>query len=149
MRLGELLVVNGVVTPTDIETALERQKRLGGPIGGHLIAMGVLTEKKLWEVLPGLQRWQTRHGPNHPNTYRARYSYARALLAAGRPAEALRNAEAALTGYRVTVGEKHPWAIEAIQLIAEASAARANLASQVAGDVPSIEPAKSKPQPIA
>jgi hypothetical protein len=123
MRLGELFAVQGLVTPEDVEEALERQKQQGGRIGTHLVAMGVLTNEKLFAVLPGLQRWQAMHGPDHPNTHRARYSYARALLAAGRAGESLKHAEAALAGYRATVGEKHAWTVEALQLIAEARAA--------------------------
>jgi hypothetical protein len=134
MRLGELLVVQGLVTPEDVEAALERQKREGGPIGTHLVAMGVLTTDRLLAVLPGLQRWQAMHGPNHPNTYRARYSYARALLAAGRPMEALKHAQAALDGYRATIGEKHAWTGEALQLILKARQVMTNKALQLETD---------------
>ena len=149
MRIGELLVVKGLVSPDEVEVALERQKREGGPIGRHLIAMGAISKQKLWEVLPGLQRWQGMHGPDHPNTHRARYSYARALLAAGRPFEASRHAQTALAGYRVTVGEKHAWTQEALELIAEAKTALATRASQVADDPAArAETAARGPQPV-
>jgi hypothetical protein len=120
MRLGELLVMQGLVTIEDVEGALERQKQEGGPIGSNLVAMGAVTETKLSAVLPRLLRWQTLHGPDHPYTHRARYSYARLLLAAGRRAEALEYAEAAVGGYQATVGEKHVWTAEALQFLAEA-----------------------------
>jgi hypothetical protein len=120
MRLGELLVIQGLVTPQDVEAALERQKQEPGRIGTHLVAMGAVAKKKLGSVLPGLLRWQAMHGPDHPNEHRARYSYARALLAAGHRAEALRNAEEALSGYHATVGEKHAWTAEVMNLIAQA-----------------------------
>jgi len=120
MRLGELLVIQGLVTPDDVEAALERQKQEPGRIGTHLVAMGAVAKKKLASVLPGLLRWQAMHGPDHPNEHRARYSYARALFAAGRRAEALRNAEAALTGYRAIVGDEHAWTAEVRKLIEQA-----------------------------
>src|SRR5215469_16772846 len=98
MRLGELLVGQGLITQEDVEAALERQREQGGRLGTHLVAIGAITIEQLVTALRGLQevgatltmcartlqRWQTVHGPNHPNTVRARYSYARALLAAGR-----------------------------------------------------------------
>jgi len=147
MRLGELLVGQGLVTPEDVEAALERQKQLGGRLGTHLVAMGALTVDKLLTALRGqqevgktldmcartLQRWQSMHGPSHPNTHRARYSYARALLAAGRAADSLKHAEAALAGHRKTVGEHHAWTDDALQLVADARhAATANEAQAAA-----------------
>jgi len=42
------------------------------------------------------------------------------LLAAGRRAEALEYAEAAVGGYQATVGEKHAWTAEALQFLVEA-----------------------------
>jgi len=134
MRLGELLVGQGLITQEDVEAALERQRQQGGRLGTHLVAIGVITIEKLVTALRGLQevdatltmcartlqRWQTVHGPNHPNTIRARYSYARALLAAGRGAESLKHAEAALAGFRKCVGENHPWTDQGLQLVADA-----------------------------
>ncbi len=120
MRLGELLVAQNLVTPKDVEVALERQKRKPGRIGSHLVEIGALTAGKLAEVLPRLLRWQAMHDASHPSEHRARYSYARALFAAGCRAEALRNAEAALGGYRATIGEDHAWTAEVMQLIEQA-----------------------------
>jgi hypothetical protein len=119
MRFGELLVIQGLVTPDDVDAALERQKREPGRIGSHLVEIGAITAGKLADVLPRLLRWQAMHDPSHPSEHRARYSYARALLAAGRRAEAIKHAEAALGGYRATVGEKHVWTHEVMRLIQE------------------------------
>lgn len=134
MRLGELLVGQGLISVEDMEAALQRQKQQGGRLGTHLVAMGLLTVDKLVTALSGqqevgatltmcartLQRWQTVHGLDHPNTHRARYSYARALLAAGRAGESLKYAEAALAGIRKNLGENHAWTDDALQLVADA-----------------------------
>lgn len=134
MRLGELLVGQGLVSAEDLEIALQRQRQQGGRLGTHLVAMGLLTVDKLVTALRGqqevgatlamcartFQRWQAMHGPDHPNTHRARYSYARALLAAGRGGESLKHAEAALAGIRKCVGEHHAWTDDALQLVADA-----------------------------
>jgi hypothetical protein len=134
MRLGELLVGQGLITAEDVEAALQRQKQYGGRLGTHLVAMGLITVDKLVMALRGqqevgatlamcartLQRWQATHGPDHPNTHRVRYSYARALLAAGRSGESLKHAEIALAGFRKCLGEDHAWTEEGLQLVADA-----------------------------
>jgi hypothetical protein len=79
-----------------------------------------------------LERWERTHGRNYPNTHRARYSYARTLLAAGRADEAARHAEAALAGFRATVGEQHAWIGDALQLVVNARRAVTNNEAQVA-----------------
>jgi hypothetical protein len=134
MRLGDLLVGQGLVSAEDMEAALQRQKQQGGRLGTHLVAMGLLTIDKLLIALRGqqevgatltmcartFQRWHTMHGPEHPNTLRARYSYARVLLAAGRAGESLKHAEAALASIRKCLGEDHAWTGDALQLVADA-----------------------------
>ena len=134
MRLGELLVGQGLLSVEDLETALRRQKQQGGRLGNHLVAMGLITVDRLVTALRGqreveatlamcartLQRWQAIHGADHPNTHRARYSYARALLAAARAGESLKHAEAALAGIRKSLGENHAWTDDALQLVANA-----------------------------
>lgn len=135
MRLGELLMGQGLITAEDIEAALQRQKQEGGGrLGTHLVAMGAITIDKLVTALRGqqevgatlamcartFQRWHAMHGADHPNTHRARFNYARALLAAGRGGESLKHAEAALAGFRKTVGEHHVWTDEGLQLVADA-----------------------------
>jgi hypothetical protein len=147
MRLGELLVGQGLVTLEDVAAALARQRQQGGRLGTHLVAMGVLTVDKLLTALRGQQevgatldmcartyrRWEAIHGAHHPNTHRARYSYARALLAAGRGVDSVKHAEAALAGFRATVGEHHAWTDDALQLVADARhAAHANEAQPAA-----------------
>jgi hypothetical protein len=134
MRLGDLLLGQGLVTSEDVELALQRQKQDGGRLGTHLVAMGALTIDKLLTALRGLQEVdatlsmsartlqhrQTMYGPLHPNSLRARYSYARALLAAGRSGESLKHAEVALAGIRKACGENHDWTGDALQLVADA-----------------------------
>src|ERR1700691_3434183 len=107
MRLGELLIGQGLITGEDVEAALQRQKQQGGRLGTHLVAMGAITIEKLVMALRGqqevgatlamcartFQRWEAMHGQDHPNTHRARFNYARALLAAGRGGESLKHAE--------------------------------------------------------
>jgi hypothetical protein len=141
MRLGDLLIGQGLVTPDTIAEAVKRQQREGGRLGNHLVAMGALTVDQLVVALRGLrevdaavdmcgralERWERTHGRNHANTHRARFSYARALLASGHASEATKHAEAALAGFRATVGEQHAWTDDALQLVADARhAASAN-----------------------
>jgi hypothetical protein len=47
MRLGELLVSAGLVSPADIERAVARQHEDGGRLGDQLVAMGVLSKDRL------------------------------------------------------------------------------------------------------
>ena len=144
MRLGELLVIQGLATPADIDAALERQKQLGGRLGTHLIALGVLTIDELLGVLatqqasgsvvdlclPAMDGLENEYGANHPNSYRAHYNLARALLAVGKAADALPHAEAALAGHRQSFGDDHPHTREAAQLVADTQRAK-NLAHQL------------------
>ena len=133
MRVGEFLVIRGLVTADQVEAALQRQREQGGGrLGGHLAALGIMSDAELAAMLPSLQRWQVIHGPNHPNRHRARYSYARALLAAGRPAESLSHAETALIGHLESLGEDHPWTREVRQLVADARRA----VSLTSGELP-------------
>ncbi len=46
-RLGEILIENGVLTPENLEEALNHQKREGGLIGQILIRMGYISEENL------------------------------------------------------------------------------------------------------
>src|SRR6185312_2940311 len=47
MKLGEILVAQGLVSRADVDAALERQKTDGGRLGSILVAMGVLTVSQL------------------------------------------------------------------------------------------------------
>ena len=50
-RLGDILVGRGLVSPVEIEAALERQLIEGGRLGDNLVAMGVLTADQLAEAI--------------------------------------------------------------------------------------------------
>ena len=47
MRLGEILVEQGVLTAADIDAGLERQQANGGRLGENLIALGLATAEQL------------------------------------------------------------------------------------------------------
>ncbi len=51
MLIGDVLIAQGLVTPADVEAALERQRGQGGLIGEHLIAMGKLAPADLDRVM--------------------------------------------------------------------------------------------------
>ncbi len=46
-RLGELLLEHKVITPGQLEVALEQQRREGGRVGTHLVNLGIMTELEL------------------------------------------------------------------------------------------------------
>jgi hypothetical protein len=131
MRIGESLIVQGLATPQQVTAALELQKRDGGRLGNHLVAMGVLTVKELLAALRAradceavvgfcqrtVDRCGSTFGRDHYNTHRARYEYARALLIAGQVGEGATQAEAALIGVKTTLGLHHPWTQEASALV--------------------------------
>jgi hypothetical protein len=48
IRLGELLVQMGRVTPDEVERALAHQREHGGYVGDSLVALGILTRDELW-----------------------------------------------------------------------------------------------------
>src|SRR4030042_3013889 len=50
-KLGELLVRDNLITPAQLQQALEEQKRHGGRLGANLTRMGFIKEEKLTEVL--------------------------------------------------------------------------------------------------
>lgn len=47
MRLGEILVATGQITGADLESALERQRRSGRPLGAELVDAGCLRPAQL------------------------------------------------------------------------------------------------------
>ena len=51
MLIGDVLIAQGFVTPTDVEAALELQRSQGGLLGEHLIAMGKLDPADLDRVM--------------------------------------------------------------------------------------------------
>src|SRR3972149_9364511 len=50
-RLGELLVSNGLISPKQLEQALQEQKISGNKLGSSLIKLGFITEKNLVSFL--------------------------------------------------------------------------------------------------
>ncbi len=51
MLIGELLVMNGLVTPDEVSAALVEQKRRGGLLGSILVAAGTLSQEALDRVI--------------------------------------------------------------------------------------------------
>ncbi len=51
MRLGDILLMRGLVRSSDIETAIERQRMEGGRLGDNLIALGLMTTEQLFAVM--------------------------------------------------------------------------------------------------
>ena len=140
MRLGEILIGQGLATPGEIEAALRRQRTEGGRLGATLVSMGVLSVEQLLNVLRNqresgpalaicqqtLERWETLYGAIHPNTSRAHYNLARALMIAGHAAEAAHHAEVALAGHTKALGRNHSCTQDAARLLAEAKRALAH-----------------------
>jgi hypothetical protein len=62
-------------------------------------------------------------GPEHRDTNRGRYNFARLLLADGNPAEALRHSEVALAAQEKVLGAKDSWTKDAARVTADALAA--------------------------
>ena len=50
--LGQLLVEKGIITPEQLQMALEEQKQSGQPLGATLISMGIVNEEQA--ILPSL-----------------------------------------------------------------------------------------------
>ena len=51
LRLGDLLLMRGLVAVKDLEAALERQRQQGGPLGESVVALGLLSPEQLQAVL--------------------------------------------------------------------------------------------------
>ncbi len=51
MRLGDVLLMRGLVRSTDIDSALERQREQGGRLGDNLVALGFMTTEQLFTVM--------------------------------------------------------------------------------------------------
>ncbi len=50
-KIGELLVRENLITPVQLQKALEEQKRIGGRLGANLCKLGFLKEEQLTEFL--------------------------------------------------------------------------------------------------
>jgi hypothetical protein len=150
MHLGELLLARGLVTNSDVESAVERQEKLGGRIGENLIALGAITRKTLdaalreqYELAKAilaaedlLTKSKRINGDAHPKTNRVRCLLAVALTTGGRAAEALGVARTALTGHQEALGADHPWTKDSAQAVADALAAIESAASP--GEGPAV-----------
>ena len=146
MKLGEILIAQGLVSRADVDKALERQQAEGGRLGSILVAMRVLTVNQLLITLHNqrqvdsaldlcertLRNWESTYGASHPSTNRARYNLARALLVAGRAADALPYAEAAYVGHRDGLGRHHNWTLESGALLTELRRAAPQIAANYA-----------------
>ena len=51
MRLGDVLLMRGLVRTADIDTALARQRQQGGRLGDNLVALGLMTTEQLFAVM--------------------------------------------------------------------------------------------------
>jgi len=51
MRLGELLIGWGLVTPAEADAALQYQSQHGGQLGENLVALGILSEEQVDSVI--------------------------------------------------------------------------------------------------
>ena len=58
-RLGDIIVASGLATETEVESALQHQKRYGGRLGDSLVSLGIVTEHDLERLIlakPGAPR---------------------------------------------------------------------------------------------
>jgi hypothetical protein len=127
MLLGEMVVARGIGTVEQVLRALERQRASGGHLGGHLIALGVLTSLELSALLveqhdartmspvckQSLARWEAEFGLDHPATAWSRSNLAKTLLADGQAEEALAEAQMAVNALRAACGDDHAWTKDA------------------------------------
>jgi len=51
MRLGDILLMRGLVQNEDLEAAAERQRNQGGRLADNLIALGLMTTEQLYAVM--------------------------------------------------------------------------------------------------
>jgi len=137
MQLGELLVARNLITRGDLSVALARQEATGGRIGDNLIAMGLISKRNLDEALRAqyalakaildaedlLAKSKRILGNSDPKTNRIRCRLASELIAGGRPGEALSVAQTAQSRLLQRLGPEHQWTKEAVQAVADATAA--------------------------
>ncbi|MEP9383251.1 glycosyltransferase [Nocardioides cheoyonin] len=58
MRIGDLLVQRGLVTPEQVEAALERQRHDGGTLGQQLVLSGAISRLQLYRALA--EQWDAQ-----------------------------------------------------------------------------------------
>ncbi len=51
MRLGDILLMRGLIRADELEAGVERQRRQGGRLGENLIALGYMTTEQLYGVI--------------------------------------------------------------------------------------------------
>jgi predicted ATPase with chaperone activity len=51
MRLGDILLMRGLVRSSELDAAVERQRQQGGRLGENLIALGFMTTEQLYGVI--------------------------------------------------------------------------------------------------
>src|SRR6266516_1407731 len=51
VRLGDLLVKDGLITEADLRTMLAQQKQHGGRLGEHLVRVNLCTEEQIAQAL--------------------------------------------------------------------------------------------------
>lgn len=61
-RIGEILMENGFITETQLQVALEEQKKTGELLGSILFGLGFISQKNLFKVLSATQQ-DTRNLP--------------------------------------------------------------------------------------
>ena len=69
-RIGDQLVDLGVITPAQLQDALESQRMAPDPLGAVLVRLGDVTEERLLEVLAlqyGVQAWPLHLKPPEPS----------------------------------------------------------------------------------
>lgn len=132
MRLGDLLVVHGIVTRQTVAAALALQRKNGKRLGQQLIAMGALTSEQLLQALEQqrqledaisacartLKDLRLRHGNLHRATNQACFELASANLAAGYTSDALALGEHVFSQYRSAFGPDHESTLEAAEFVA-------------------------------
>lgn len=135
MKLGEVLVARGYLTPEQLSYALARQRRRHGHLGKILVRMNAITIDELHSALRDqreqliteqrqiLERVRATHGAEHPRTIRAHYELARALFDAGQPVDAGSHAKIAYDGFVANESRHDPRARNAAQLVLDAKAA--------------------------
>src|SRR5664279_3615728 len=63
-RRGELLVEGGLITPSQLQSAVTHQKIARGRLGSNLVALGYISEEVLMDFLShqtGVQQMDVRH----------------------------------------------------------------------------------------
>lgn len=71
IKLGELLVKENVITPQQLQEALQHQKERGGKLGSSLVALGFLTDEAITHFLSRQYGVPRSTSPNSRSTPRS------------------------------------------------------------------------------